>query len=64
MGVSLTPPKVIGSPEVSYLSEETPMVMYLNLHIAIDQRRYQAEKEDKMGPRVSVCVCVCVCVCE
>jgi polyribonucleotide 5'-hydroxyl-kinase len=51
-GCTLT---VLGRPEVSYLSEETPMVMYLNLHIAVDQRRYQAEKEDKMGPRVIVC---------
>ena len=31
--------QVIGSPEVVYVSHETPMVMYLNSHVAIDQLR-------------------------
>ena len=42
----------MGRPVVAYISTETPNVMYLNLHVAIDQRRFDAEKEDKLGPRV------------
>ena len=43
----------MGRPVVAYISTETPNVMYLNLHVAIDQRRFDAEKEDKLGPRVN-----------
>ena len=42
----------MGHPAVAYISTETPNVMYLNLHVAIDQRRFEAEKKDVMGPRV------------
>lgn len=45
--------EVLGHPVVAYISTETPNVMYLNLHVAIDQRRFEAEKEDKLGPRVT-----------
>ena len=45
--------KVMGRPGVAYVSEETPNIMYLNLHVAIDQRRFEAEKEDKLGPKVN-----------
>ena len=44
--------QVIGTPEVAYVSCETPMVLYLNTHIAIDQVRHRASREGKMGPRV------------
>ena len=43
----------MGRPGVAYVSEETPNIMYLNLHVAIDQRRFEAEKEDKLGPKVN-----------
>ena len=52
LGSSLTS-KVMGRPVVAYISTETPNVLYLNLHVAIDQRRFDAEKEDKLGPRVT-----------
>lgn len=48
----LTPTKVMGRPAVAYVSAETPNIMYLNLHVAIDQRRFEAEKEAKLGPKV------------
>ena len=50
---SLTIFKVFGNPDVAYVSEETPNVMYLNVHLALDQRRFHAEREDHRGPRVS-----------
>lgn len=45
--------RVEGEPIVMYVSEETPMVMYLNSHIAVDQLRHSREQEGKIGPRVS-----------
>lgn len=45
--------RVEGEPQVIYISEETPMVMYLNSHIAIDQLRHRREHEGHTGPRVS-----------
>ena len=45
----------MGRPGVAYVSAETPNIMYLNLHVAIDQRRFEAEKEDKLGPKIVVC---------
>jgi len=44
----------MGQVEVAYISTETPMVMYLNLHMALEQMREQADKPDKqeLGPRV------------
>ena len=45
--------RVEGEPQVIYVSEETPMVMYLNSHIAIDQVRHRREQEGQTGPRVS-----------
>ena len=36
------------------MSKETPMVMYLNLHMALEQMRQKAENsESEIGPRVS-----------
>lgn len=45
---------IMGQVEVAYISTETPMVMYLNLHMALEQMREQADKPDKqeLGPRV------------
>lgn len=45
--------RVEGEPQVIYISEETPMVMYLNSHIAVDQLRHRRELEGNVGPRVS-----------
>ena len=45
--------RVEGEPQVIYVSEETPMVMYLNSHIAVDQLRHRREQEGQSGPRVS-----------
>jgi polyribonucleotide 5'-hydroxyl-kinase len=44
--------RVEGEPQVAYISEETPMIMYLNTHIAVDQLRHRREKEGQIGPRV------------
>ena len=37
---------------MSYLSDQTPMVMYINAHVAIDQIRYRNQKADKIGAKV------------
>jgi len=41
--------------EVGYVASETPMIIYLNAHMAIEQLRQKVEKEGKntIGPRVS-----------
>lgn len=41
-----------GKPEVVYVSKDTPMLIYLNTHAALDQMRQQAEAEGSRGPRV------------
>ena len=39
---------------MAYVSKETPMVMYINLHMALEQMRQKAEhSESDIGPRVS-----------
>ncbi|XP_029431268.1 polyribonucleotide 5'-hydroxyl-kinase Clp1 [Rhinatrema bivittatum] len=43
-----------GHTEVAYISKDTPMLLYLNTHTALEQMRQQAEKEDERGPRVMV----------
>ena len=43
---------VTGQPDVAYISDETPMVMYLNAHVAIDQLRHRNEREGKIGAKV------------
>ena len=44
---------VCGEPEVTYMSdEETPMLMYLNAHMAVDQMRTKNEAEGKIGAKV------------
>lgn len=49
--------QVTGELEVGYVSSETPMVVYLNVHTAIEQMRQKVEREGKnsIGPRVMVC---------
>ena len=41
-----------GRCQAAYLANETPMVQYLNLHTAVEQRRAVAEAEGRQGPRV------------
>ncbi|KAG8004014.1 Polyribonucleotide 5'-hydroxyl-kinase Clp1 [Nibea albiflora] len=43
-----------GKPEVAYVSKDTPMLLYLNTHAALEQMRKQAERDNERGPRVSV----------
>nr|XP_042708553.1 polyribonucleotide 5'-hydroxyl-kinase Clp1 isoform X1 [Chrysemys picta bellii] len=43
-----------GRTEVAYISKDTPMLLYLNTHTALEQMRRQAEREDERGPRVMV----------
>ncbi|KAK3109122.1 hypothetical protein FSP39_023474 [Pinctada imbricata] len=40
--------------EVAYVAKETPMVMYVNTHAALEQMREKAEKDDTRGPRVMI----------
>ena len=44
--------KVVGSPDIAYTSHETPMVMYLNTSVAIDQLRGKAELAGRIGAKV------------
>jgi len=46
--------KLTGKTEVSYTAKETPMVMYLNVHVALEQMRVKADKENNRGPRVMI----------
>ncbi|XP_037086381.1 protein CLP1 homolog [Pollicipes pollicipes] len=39
-----------GPTDVAYVAKETPMVMYLNTHAALEQMRRRAEKESGRGP--------------
>ncbi|KAM4636819.1 polyribonucleotide 5'-hydroxyl-kinase Clp1 [Discoglossus pictus] len=43
-----------GSPDVAYVSRDTPMLLYLNTHVGLEQMRVQAEREGERGPRVLV----------
>lgn len=49
--------EVTGELEVSYISGETPMVIYLNVHMAIEQMRQKVEKQNdsSIGPKVMIC---------
>ena len=51
--ISLNCLYLIGKTEVAYVSKETPMVVYLNTHVALEQMRETSEKEVTRGPRVS-----------
>lgn len=39
---------------MAYVSRDTPMLLYLNTHAALEQMRKQAEKENERGPRVKI----------
>jgi len=39
---------------VEYVATETPMVSYLNMHLALEQLREQAKITNKQGPRVLI----------
>lgn len=39
-----------GKTDVSYVAKETPMVMYLNCHAALEQLRSVAERDNRRGP--------------
>ncbi|XP_071966169.1 polyribonucleotide 5'-hydroxyl-kinase Clp1-like [Antedon mediterranea] len=43
-----------GQTEAAYVSRDTPMLMYLNTHAALEQMRNQAEMDGTRGPRVMV----------
>jgi len=43
---------VYGEPAVSYVSDQTPMLTYLNTHMAIDQLRNKLSSADRIGPKV------------
>lgn len=34
------------------MSKDTPMLLYLNTHCALEQMRKQAEEDNERGPRV------------
>lgn len=38
---------------MAYVAKETPMVMYINTHAALEQMREKAESDNTRGPRVS-----------
>lgn len=42
--------EIKGKTDVSYVAKETPMVMYLNCHAALEQLRIVAERDNKRGP--------------
>lgn len=42
------------SPQVAYVSKDTPMLLYLNTHAALEQMRKQAERDNESGPRVGL----------
>lgn len=46
--------KLIGRTEVAYIAKETPMVVYVNTHAALEQMRVRAEEDSTRGPRVMV----------
>ncbi|XP_050388595.1 polyribonucleotide 5'-hydroxyl-kinase Clp1 [Patella vulgata] len=46
--------KLNGTTEVAYISKETPMLMYLNTHVALEQMRVKADEENTRGPRAII----------
>ena len=45
--------KIAGKTEGEYVSKDTPMVMYVNTHAALEQMRKAAEDSKSRGPKVS-----------
>jgi polyribonucleotide 5'-hydroxyl-kinase len=49
-----------GNTEDAYVSIETPMIFYVNIHTALEQMRCKAEKNNEFrGPRVSFYSLIC-----
>ncbi|KAL5265058.1 hypothetical protein ACHWQZ_G005964 [Mnemiopsis leidyi] len=46
--------KITGNCNSRYISKQTPMVVYLQTHGALQQMRNNAERDDKDGPRILV----------
>lgn len=46
--------QIIGKPQHAYVAEETPMMTYLNVHLALEKLRRQALQSGLRGPRVMV----------
>lgn len=46
--------EVVGECQVDYVAEETPMMIYANLHFALENLRETASSEGKDGPRVLI----------
>lgn len=46
--------ELVGETEGAYVAKETPMVVYLNTHAALEQMRQKAEKEGTRGPRIMI----------
>jgi len=44
--------QVQGTCSVEYIANETPMASYLNMHLALEQRRVMATQNNGQGPRV------------
>jgi len=44
-----------GTTEVAYTVKETPMIIYVNIHAALEQMRQKAEEQDTRGPRMMIC---------
>lgn len=51
---TLTAIKMTGNLEDAYIAKETPMTLYLNIHMALDQLRVQAEANGEPGPKVLI----------
>lgn len=47
--------ELVGDFEGAYVAKQTPMIIYLNTHSAIEQMRADAEKYNRRGPRVMIC---------
>ena len=45
---------VRGSPNVTYVAGETPMMSYANLHFTLEKLRQHAEDTQSNGPRVLI----------
>ncbi|KAL9072516.1 MAG: hypothetical protein Q9161_003528 [Pseudevernia consocians] len=46
--------EVVGDCQVDYIAEETPMMIYANLHFALENLRDTANSEGRDGPRVLI----------
>ncbi|CAG8574258.1 12561_t:CDS:10, partial [Acaulospora morrowiae] len=46
--------EISGTCSVEYVEGETPMVSYLNMHLALEQCREEAKAKEEMGPRVMI----------